>query len=367
MLIDILQQINEGRAEKGQGSKAGREKYTAPKEKKSSPVKARKSRVRIFDTIQDALKSSAPFGSIFSTKGADRLYVISRKKWGKDKQSQVGVRIAKGFTPGSATPSASWPSIKAHSIRTMLKHGGSKSKRLTAKYGAGKKRPEEKRYAGKKVKESIEALHEVLPLIPAALGAIRAVGLGARAAAKGVAKKAAKRVAATVPRAAVKTAQAAKRVATYQGDTAQQVSHTEYEGPSLREKLACIYEVVSPGVKAARKSSYVRGGTEHPEKVRKARADIGAGLGALAAKKAKAQSKASKDKLAKGRQGKKDRRLAREKERAERERGLHPYAPKRPPKLFRRVARKAIVGVGALATALKGAQAATVPTDQKVY
>ena len=242
MLIDILQQIYEGRAEIGLGSKAGREKYTTPKEKKSSPVKARKSRVRIFDTIQDALKSSAPFGSIFSTKGADRLYVISRKKWGKDKQSQVGVRIAKGFTPGSATPSASWPSIKAHSVRTMLKHGGSKSKRLTAKYGAGKKRPEEKRYAGKNVKESIEALHEALPLIPAALGAIRAVGtkLAGRGAtvAKGAVKSGtkkslAKKVTADGPRVA---GRAAANMPSPGGPT-QQVTHTEYDGPSLSEFL----------------------------------------------------------------------------------------------------------------------------------
>ena len=101
--------------------------------------------------------------------------------------------------------------------------------------------------------------------------------------------------------------------------------------------------------------------------MRKARADIGAGLGALAAKKKKGQRKASKAKLAKRKQEKRDRIRAREKERAETARGMHPYAPKKPPKLFRRVARAGIVGGGALATALKGAQAATVPTDQKVY
>jgi hypothetical protein len=243
MLIDILQEVNEGRAEKGQGSKAGRKKYTTPEGKKSKPVKARKSRVRIFDTIQDALKSSAPYGTIFSTKGADRLYVISRKKWGKDKESQVGVRIAKGFTPGSATPSASWPSIKAHSIRTMLKHGGSKSKRLTAKYGAGKKRPEERRYSGKKkLKESIEALHEALPVIPTVVSALRTVGtkIGFRRAATKAAKSTAKK-------AVVKqSAQVATKLATdtdkgTQDGGGQDISHTKYEGPSLREKVSYLH------------------------------------------------------------------------------------------------------------------------------
>ena len=143
------EELTEGRAEKGQGSKAGREKYSSGKGTGSKSVKSRKSRVRIFPTIKGALKSAAPYGTMFSTRSADRLYVISRKKWGTDKESQVGVRIAKGFTPGSATPNASWPSIKSHSIRTSIRHGGVSSSRLKKKYGAGEHRPEEKRYQGK--------------------------------------------------------------------------------------------------------------------------------------------------------------------------------------------------------------------------
>ena len=167
MLIEFLGEINEGRAEKGRGSKAGREKFSSKKGTKGSSVKARKSRVKIFNTIEDALNSAIPYGTIFSTKNADRLYVVSKAGWGEKSKG----RIAKGFTPGAATPSASWPSIKAHAVRTGLKHGGSKSKRLKAKYGSGSKRPEEKRYAGKKpVKEGhcpgkSGKLAEILPLL----------------------------------------------------------------------------------------------------------------------------------------------------------------------------------------------------------
>jgi hypothetical protein len=152
MLIDFLEEINE--------------KRSPEKDSKGSSVKARKSRVKIFDTIEAALNSAATYGTIFSTKNADRLYVISKSDWGEKSKG----RIAKGFTPGSATPSANWPSIKAHAVRTGLKHGGSKSKRLTAKYGPGAKRPEEKRYAGKKVREAKcplkgGKLSELLPLL----------------------------------------------------------------------------------------------------------------------------------------------------------------------------------------------------------
>jgi hypothetical protein len=94
--------------------------------KRSTPTKAMKSKVKIYDTIKDAL-DKAGFGSIFSTKGSGRLYVVSKGSWGK--KSGRG-KIAKGFTKGSATPNASWGSIKAHSIRTGKKHGKSKEGRL---------------------------------------------------------------------------------------------------------------------------------------------------------------------------------------------------------------------------------------------
>ena len=71
-------------------------------------------------------------GQIWSTKAAGRLYVTSKGKWGA--KSGRG-KIAKGFTKGSATPSADWQSIKKHSARTMLRHG-SGSKKLATKYGS---------------------------------------------------------------------------------------------------------------------------------------------------------------------------------------------------------------------------------------
>lgn len=122
-------------AGKARGSKKGREKY-ASKEgaKKSGAVKSRKSRVRVFATIAKALEQGH-VGQIFSTKGADRLYVISKAGWGKKSSG----KIAKGFTPGSSTPKSDFKSVKAHSMRTSLKHGVTKSKRLEKLYGPGAK------------------------------------------------------------------------------------------------------------------------------------------------------------------------------------------------------------------------------------
>ena len=86
---------------------------------------AKKSRVKVYDTIKQGLRRGYT-GQIFSTKGAGRLYVISKAGWGKKSSG----RIAKGFTKGSATPSADWKSIKGHSVRTMKKHGKQKSKKF---------------------------------------------------------------------------------------------------------------------------------------------------------------------------------------------------------------------------------------------
>tara|TARA_Y100000296_G_C4957124_1_gene149150 strand:- start:161 stop:520 length:360 start_codon:yes stop_codon:yes gene_type:complete len=95
-------------------------------------TKARKGRVKVYPTIAKALKSSASYGTIFSTKGADRLYVISKPTWGKKSKSGPGgkTKIAKGFTPGSATPSAKWSSVKSYAVRTMKKHGKQHSKKF---------------------------------------------------------------------------------------------------------------------------------------------------------------------------------------------------------------------------------------------
>jgi hypothetical protein len=60
------------------------------------------------------------------------MYVISKGKWGK--KSGRG-KIAKGFTPGSATPSADFGSVRKHAARTLLRHGKGSAK-LAAKYGS---------------------------------------------------------------------------------------------------------------------------------------------------------------------------------------------------------------------------------------
>jgi len=116
-----------------------------PKEK--GDVTAGKSRVRIFATIAKALEQGY-VGQIFSTKGSDRLYVISKAGWGEKSKG----KIAKGFTPGSATPSSDWKSVKAHSMRTSLKHGSTHSGRIMKKYGPGAKDKikNSKKAAGKK-------------------------------------------------------------------------------------------------------------------------------------------------------------------------------------------------------------------------
>jgi len=95
-------------------------------EAKKDIVKSRKSRVKIFDTIKDALGSGTSYGTIFSTKGANRLYVVTKPTWGKKSKAGGATKVAKGFTPGKSTPGSSWSSIKSHAVRTMKKHGGKK-------------------------------------------------------------------------------------------------------------------------------------------------------------------------------------------------------------------------------------------------
>lgn len=104
-------------------------------------VRAVKSRVKVYKTIQQALERGH-FGQIFSTERAGRLYVTSKGR-GKHQAKDVptsGGRIAKGFTPGSATPSADWPSVKQHAVRVTKKHGKHTSKRLEKLYGPGSKK-----------------------------------------------------------------------------------------------------------------------------------------------------------------------------------------------------------------------------------
>ncbi len=113
---EILDEINE------------EEKDTAKPEGKK---KSFKGRVKTYNTIKDAL-SGGGFGQIFTTKGADRMYVISKGKWGA--KSGRG-KIAKGFTPGSSTPGSSFSSVKKHAARTILRYGKGSDK-LASRYGS---------------------------------------------------------------------------------------------------------------------------------------------------------------------------------------------------------------------------------------
>jgi hypothetical protein len=113
------------------GSKSGREVYASKEGTKRNVKKSFKSRVRTYDSISKAL-NSGQYGEIFTTKAAGRLYVISKGKWGS--KSGRG-KIAKGFTPGSSTPSAGWDSVKKHAARTMLRYGKASNK-LAEKYGS---------------------------------------------------------------------------------------------------------------------------------------------------------------------------------------------------------------------------------------
>ena len=101
---------------------------------KKGKLKAQKSRMPVHDTIQQALERSRA-GDIWTTDGADRTYVTTKERDPQRPQvPSAGGRTAKGFTPGSSTPSSAWGSIKAHSVRTKLKHGTASGKRLKKVY-----------------------------------------------------------------------------------------------------------------------------------------------------------------------------------------------------------------------------------------
>ena len=125
-LTEIFQHLEERKT----GESPGRKDYTSGGEKKEKK-KAFKGRVKTYDSIKAAL-SAGSYGQIFSTKAAGRLYVISKGKWGS--KSGKG-KIAKGFTPGSSTPSSDFASVRKHAARTLLRYGKGSDK-LAAKYGS---------------------------------------------------------------------------------------------------------------------------------------------------------------------------------------------------------------------------------------
>ena len=125
-LIEALETLEERKS----GTSKGRKTYTSREGAKKETKKAFKGRVKTYDSIKAAL-SAGSYGQIFSTKAANRLYVISKGKWGA--KSGRG-KIAKGFTKGSATPSADFPSIKKFAARTMVRHGKRSKHSLGKKY-----------------------------------------------------------------------------------------------------------------------------------------------------------------------------------------------------------------------------------------
>lgn len=118
-LLDTMERLVETRTEKGRGSRHGRDAINTYDNKSHNNPK--KSRVRIYNSITDALRRGY-VGQIFSTKNADRLYVITKQKWGDDKEQIINGRSAKGFTPGSIP--SSFKDIKKYAVRTMVRHAG---------------------------------------------------------------------------------------------------------------------------------------------------------------------------------------------------------------------------------------------------
>jgi hypothetical protein len=143
-LIDLIRGERQSLDEKSSRYPSGRGSY-----KRKTVTSSRKSKVPIYDTIKAALKKTSP-GTIFSTKGSYRMYVTTSGGWGKSKQQRVSGRTAKGFTPGSATPSADWKSVKSHAARTRVKHAGATAGRLKAKARREKDKP--KLYKAKRSK-----------------------------------------------------------------------------------------------------------------------------------------------------------------------------------------------------------------------
>lgn len=123
---DIFELLNE--AKKGVGSPEGLQAIQG--HDKKSHTKAAKSRVKIYKSITDALKKGY-MGQIFSTTGSDRLYVITKAKWGKDDEQIINGRSAKGFSPGSIP--AKFKDVKKYAVRTLVRHGGSTAKKFKSK------------------------------------------------------------------------------------------------------------------------------------------------------------------------------------------------------------------------------------------
>lgn len=126
---DFIELLNETRGELAKGSKEGRSAIHSTGKK--AHTKASKSKVKVYNSITSALKKGY-MGQIFSTKNSDRLYVITKAKWGKDPEQIINGRSAKGFSPGSIP--AKFQDVKKYAVKTMIRHSGSTDRRLKGKY-----------------------------------------------------------------------------------------------------------------------------------------------------------------------------------------------------------------------------------------
>jgi hypothetical protein len=124
----LKKKVSEARSESGKGSASGRASIQNYKKKgHANPVK---SRVRIYPSIHKALEKGY-VGQKFSTRNADRLYVITKQKWGKDKEHIVNGRVAKGFSPG--TIPSSYSDVQGYAIRTMQRYAGASKRKKRRK------------------------------------------------------------------------------------------------------------------------------------------------------------------------------------------------------------------------------------------
>lgn len=128
-LVKLLKEsadILESKTERAKGSKEGRKAIQNYSSK--THTNPTKTRVRVYNSIDDALRHGY-MGQMFSTKNSDRLYVVTKHKWGKSGQQNVAGRTAKGFTPGSIP--SSFKRIKKYSVDTMRRHAGASSKKTS--------------------------------------------------------------------------------------------------------------------------------------------------------------------------------------------------------------------------------------------
>jgi len=109
--LNLLNLINETRATIAKGSKEGRTKGLMSGSK--SHVQPSKSRVKNYRSITDAL-SKGYVGQMFTTTGADRIYVTTVRKWGKDPEQMRSGRVAKGFNGYKAAEKYSRNTFKRH-------------------------------------------------------------------------------------------------------------------------------------------------------------------------------------------------------------------------------------------------------------